>query len=120
MALIPRIVEVSRDRTGHAYVLVEFRDRRGGPVVLTEEFVMQIPATRLDPDTQLPVPVDVKAEMRANIRRFVESAEVRNWRGDMTEGPEGVQTRERDRVAGDGILRPLKEEVGAEVDRKLR
>ena len=110
MALIPRIVEVSRDTaTGMVYVLAEFRDRRGGPIVLTEEFVMQIPATRLDPGTQLPVSVDAKAEMRANIRRFVEQSEARNWRGDMTEGPEGVQTRERDRVAGDGILRTLKE-----------
>lgn len=115
MALIPRVVEVSRDRTGHAYVLVEFRDRRGGPVVLTEEFVMQIPETLIDPDTLRPVAVDVKAWMRGNIQRFAEQAEARNWRGDLTEGPPGEQVRQRDKSDTSGILRALKEEVGTEV-----
>lgn len=118
--MIPRIVEVSRDHTGNVYVLVEFRERRNGPVVLIEEFIMQIPETLIDPSTQLPVPVDARAVMVDNIRRYVELATARNWRGDRTEGPEGVSTRQRDATDTRGVVGRLKADVGSDVTVSVR
>lgn len=118
--LIPEITEVSRDtQTGNVYVLVNFYTVRDGPVVLTEEFVMQLRETRarhfFDRNGNVvgtdEVPVDVRAEMRANIARFAARAEANGWVGDMTQGPPGQHTRQRDGYDPDGKIARLREEV---------
>lgn len=117
MTLLPEIVEVSRDtQTGNVYVLVNFYAVRGGPVMLTEEFVMQLRETRTrhlfdrngDVIGTEEVPVDARAEMRANIARFAERAEASGWVGDMTQGPPGQRSRARDDIDTDGKIARLR------------
>lgn len=124
MALFPRLAErPSRDvESGHVYVLVDFyptlRDRRNRTNrVLREEFIMQLSPTRLFPTTDpvtgktsiVEVPVDFRAELRANIQRFITIHDAKGTRGDLTGAARGRQ-RLRDNVDTTGMLAALSDE----------
>lgn len=124
MALFPRLAErPSRDvESGHVYVLVDFyptlRDRRNGTNrVLREEFIMQLSPTRLFPTTDpvtgktsiVEVPVDFRAELRANVQRFIATHDAKGTRGDLTGAARG-RPRLRDNVDTTGMLTALADE----------
>lgn len=124
MALFPRLAErPSRDvESGHVYVLVDFyptlRDRRNGTNrVLREEFIMQLAPTRgfatTDPETGqttiVEVPVDFRAELRANVQRFIATHDAKGTRGDLTGEARG-RPRLRDYVDTTGMLTALADE----------
>lgn len=124
MALFPRLAErPSRDvESGHVYVLVDFyptlRDRRNGTNrVLREEFIMQLAPTRLFPTTDpvtgktsiVEVPVDFRAELRANVQRFIATHDAKGTRGDLTGAARG-RPRLRDNVDTTGMLAALANE----------
>lgn len=121
MALYPKVVEVSRDRaTGETYVLVDFYPTRvaklaGTGAVLREEFVMQLRPTYTISDSDGSVtatgPIDVRAEMLANIQDFIARAERNGWRGNLTQERAG-RPRLRDSADTFGILTVLRSEVG--------
>ncbi len=97
--LHPRIIEVTTDkRTGETYVLVRFwktkaaRARKDTPF-LVEDFVMPLrpSGTRLiDPDRpelgSEAFDRDLPAEIRGNIRAYIERAEKHGYEGDNTSG----------------------------------
>ena len=121
MALIPRVVEVSRDtETGMIYVLAEFRTRRNGPVVLTEEFMMQLKDVGYEAIIdefgkvvgQREVAIDVRAEMRRNITNFAAMAEAKGLTGDLRQAVWKRRDRLRDEVDERGLLAKLRPEVG--------
>lgn len=121
MALIPRIAEVSRDtETGMVYVLAEFRRRVPGPVVLREEFLMQITDVGfeavLDANGEVigqrEVAIDVRAEMRRNIANFAAMAESKGLTGDLRQAVWKKRDRLRDEVDERGLLAKLRPEVG--------
>jgi hypothetical protein len=124
MALYPKLAErPSRDvETGHVYVLVDFyptlRDRQNGTNrVLREEFIMQLSPTRLFPTTDpvtgktsiVEVPVDFRAELRANVQRFIATHDAKGTRGDLTGAARG-RPRLRDNVDTTGMLAALANE----------
>lgn len=124
MALYPKLVErPARDvETGHIYVLVDFyptlRDRGVGTNrVLREEFIMQLSPTRLFPTTDpvtgetsiVEVPVDFRAELRANVQRFIATHDAKGTRGDLTGAARG-RPRLRDNVDTTGMLAELANE----------
>lgn len=121
MALYPKLAErPSRDvETGHIYVLVDFyptlRARRDGTNrVLREEFIMQLSPVRAltttDPETGqtsvVELPVDFRAELRANIQRFIAIHDAKGTRGDLTGAARG-RPRVRDNVDATGMLAAL-------------
>lgn len=123
MALIPKVVEVSRDtETGMVYVLIDFypsliAKRNGVNRVIREEFLMQLPRQRpIHGDDGTVIgwqDVDVLAEMRANVQRFVAVHDAKGTRGDLTEAGRIGRARLRDLRDDDGILADLRGEVEA-------
>ena len=124
MALFPKLAErPSRDvESGHVYVLVDFyptlRDRRNGTNrVLREEFIMQLVPTRTFPTTApvtgettiVEIPVDFRAELRANVQRFIAVHDAKGTRGNLTGEARG-RPRLRDNVDSTGMLAALANE----------
>ncbi len=124
--LHPRIIEITTDkRTGETYVLVRFwktkaaRERNDRPF-LVEDFVMPLRpiGTRLIDPEHLELGSeefarDLPAEIRGNIRAYVERAERLGYAGDNTSGEartgasfsvDGVVVRE----AGKLLVEPRK------------
>ena len=121
MALIPTVIEVSRDtETGMVYVLAEFRRRVPGPVVLREEFLMQLTNVGYEAivDTngevigQREVALDIRAEMRRNLANFAAMAEAKGLTGDLRQVVWKRRDRLRDEVDERGLLAKLRPEVG--------
>lgn len=113
MAYVWTIRERSRDvETGRIYALVDFYPtsaalRRRDRPVLTEEFLLllQTEGTRRLPDGTIErYEIDPRQQMREVIEDFAVRAEAQEWRGDLTEGPPGVQARRRDEQDADGVL----------------
>lgn len=116
-----KIVEVSNDTsTNNTYVLVEFYDENDN-LILTEEFIMQIPknATVVIKDENGNatgeieiIDVDYIDRMHSNIKRFIITANNKNFTGDLTNRDiTGNLKRRRDNNDRKGILTDLKKEV---------
>lgn len=116
MALIPKVVEVSRDtETGMVYVLIDFypsliAKRNGVNRVIREEFLMQLPRQRpIHGDDGTVIgwqDVDVLAEMRKNIQRFIAVHDAKGTTGDLR-----GRARQRDLGDADGVLAILRDNV---------